>query len=133
MTRRRSKPRTLESPWAFDSILAGTALVRSGATEQGKRLLLQSLRTYSGRRRNATVFELGWWDVYAHSVLGDLDQACAALQQGVAEGYFLNLPALETHPFLAKLRERPCYQQQMALARTKAAAQVEAARNAGLL
>ena len=87
----------LKSPWAGDSILVGTALVQSGATEEGKRLLQQSLRTYSGRRRNATVFELGWWDVYAHSLLGDLDQACAALEQGVAEGYFLNLPTLG-HP-----------------------------------
>ena len=79
------------------------------------------------------VYELAWWDVYAHSLLGDVDQACVALEQGVAEGYFLNLSGLDTHPFLAELRARPCYQQQMALARAKAAAKVETARNAGLL
>ena len=121
------------SPWAFDSVLAGSALLMSGATEQGRQLLRQSVRVYAGRPRNALVYGIEWWDVYAHALLGDFDQACAALKQGVDDGYYLNLPELDVHPLLASLREQPCFQQNLAPARAQAAAQVAAARAAGLL
>ena len=48
-------------------------------------------------------------------------------------GYFLALSELDSDPLLAELRSDPRYQQILAPARAKAAAQVEAARKAGLL
>ena len=74
-----------------------------------------------------------WDDVWAYSALGEHEQAMAALRKGVADGYFLDLFDLDTDPLLAELRSDRRYQQILAPARVKAAAQVAAARAAGLL
>jgi len=74
-----------------------------------------------------------WWDVYAHSLLGDLDEACNALQATAASGFFLDIAEIDVSPWLAPLRARPCYEQALAPARSKAAEQVAAASKAGLL
>jgi len=74
-----------------------------------------------------------WYDVDAYALLGELDRACQAVQETVASGFFLDIAVIDTTPWLAPLRAKPCYQQALAPARAKAAAQVEAARKAGLL
>ena len=55
------------------------------------------------------------------------------MQDAVNSGYFLGLPELDADPLISDLRADPRYQKILAPARAKAAAQVEAARKAGLL
>jgi hypothetical protein len=118
---------------ATDAMQAGIALLRSGATPQGRDLLTAAIGAVAQRPYAAAVAGRGWLDVVAHAQLGEPDQAFAALQEGVDSGYVLGLPALDRDPLLAQLRTDPRYQKILAPARIKAAAQVNAARAAGLL
>jgi hypothetical protein len=74
-----------------------------------------------------------WIEVEGHEYLGERDAALQALKQGVDAGYFQLLADLEQDPFLDDLRKDARYERILVPARAKAAAQIEAARKAGLL
>lgn len=117
-----------------DPFFVGAALLRTGATEQGRILLRHGLQGNAGRPHAALAFfGREWWDVFANAELGDLPGACRALQDAVDAGLILDIRMLDVHPFLAPLRAEPCYARILAPARGKAAEQVDAARAAGLL
>jgi TolB-like protein/Tfp pilus assembly protein PilF len=110
----------------------GIALLRTGARAQGESLLRSVLQARIDRRV-MDLYLQQWSDVVIHAALGEHEQAITALKLGIAEGYFLDIAYLDVDPLLAELRSDPRYQQILAPARAKAAAQVEAARKAGLL
>ena len=137
---RRLAPEMFEQPTAriasafpSDAVLAGAALLQAGATAQGRDLLQRALRANASHAYDQPLFGRGWWDVYADALLDDMPQACNALHAAVASGYFLDLAQIDVDPMLANLRVQPCYQRELAPARVRAAAQVDAARAAGLL
>ena len=121
------------SAFPADAVVVGTALMRTGADAQGRALIRHGLKTNAGRPHGVVVVGRQWWEAFAHAQLDDIAGACAALQDAVANGFFLDLPQLDANPFMAQLRADPCYERNLAPARASAAAQVEAARSAGLL
>ncbi len=127
------KPARLLSNFPGDAVLAGSILVGSGATAQGRELLQRALKANANRPHTQYMFGRFWSDAYAWGALGDTTRACAALREAVAAGNFLEVVAVENWPALAETRKQPCFEQAIAPARAKARAQVEAARNAGLL
>ncbi|MEO7252464.1 MAG: hypothetical protein ABIW30_07650, partial [Arenimonas sp.] len=118
---------------AGNAILAGIALLKTGAKPQGQALLEAVIAALANRPYAAVIAGRGWLEFYAYAQLGQKDRAFTALQDGVNDGYFLSLPELDSDPLLAEFRKDPRYQQILAPARAKAAAQVAAARAAGLL
>jgi TolB-like protein/Tfp pilus assembly protein PilF len=123
----------LTSGYAYDPIMGGMALMESGAQAQGRDLLQRGLEYNASKPIWAMDFGRGWTDVYAWAWLGDDARACAAAREVVAAGYYLDMNQLFVNPHLAKLRKEPCFEAAIAPAKAKAAAQVAAARAAGLL
>ncbi len=115
------------------SVVVGDALLRSGATAQGRVLLLGVTAELAERPISAGAALFAWWDVLAFELLGDREQAIAALERGAAAGVILDLSGLDAHPLLAGLRTDPRFAKILAPARARAAAQVAAAHAAGLL
>lgn len=136
---RKLEPGLFEQPirartgWAFDRLLAGIALMRTGADAQGRALLKAALAINSKLAYGAGLFDRSWYDALIYNLLGDQQSACGALRDAVEHGYFINLDRLDHDPLIADLRALSCYQPTLAPARARAAAQVEAARKAGLL
>ena len=128
-----ARPIVAASDYPGDPIVVGAVLLQTGADEHGREVLRYALKTNVAHAYSQMDFGRRWWDVYAFALLGELDQACAAVQATVASGFFLDIAEIDVAPWLAPLRARPCYEQGLAPARAKAAAQVEAARKAGLL
>ena len=118
---------------AAQAIEAGSALIRTGAPAQGRALIAAAIGAVAGRPYGALIAGRGWLDVLAYAQLGEPDHAFDALRDGVDHGYFLELADLDTNPLLAALRTDPRYMEILAPARTRATAQVEAARQAALL
>ena len=116
-----------------DPIVVGAVLLGTGARDQGREVLEFALKDNAKHPYNQMDFGRRWYDVHAYGLLGEVDQACHALQATVASGFYLDIAEIDVAPWLAPLRAKPCYQQALAPARAKAAAQVEAARKAGLL
>jgi tetratricopeptide (TPR) repeat protein len=116
---------------AEDAALVGNALIHTGSPDQGRRLLRAAIQTQSTRPR---IMDYSEWDlVEFHVALGESEEAFAELKRGVADGFFIDLPQLDSDAELKDFRKDPRYQQVLAPARAKAAAQVAAARKAGLL
>lgn len=128
-----AQPPEMASPFIGDAIMVGTALLQTGARQQGRALLQEALRTSRGRPYANPVLGRGWWDVFAQVQLENVPGACRVLKEAVDSGYFLDIPQLDATPLMEPLRADPCYQRILAPARAKAAAQVAAARKAGLL
>ena len=118
---------------AAQAIEAGSALIRTGAPTQGRALIQAGIAAVAGRPYGALIAGRGWLDVLGYAQLGETEQAFAALRDGVDHGYFLELADLDANPLLAGLRTDPRYMKILAPARSRAAAQVEAARRAELL
>ena len=118
---------------AMDAIAAGVALEQTGATGRGTTLLRAALPALAERPRTSAVAGRGWLDALALDHLGQRDEAFAALRAAVDEGYSLGLADLDADPLAAGLRSDPRYARILAPARARAAAEVEAARAAGLL
>ena len=93
-------------------------------------MLSQAVKVYAD---HPAIGPEGWWDVIGYALLDERDQAIAALERGVAEGRFLDLGNLDDDPLMADLRADPRYEKIVAPARARAAAQVKAAQDAGLL
>jgi TolB-like protein/Tfp pilus assembly protein PilF len=123
----------VHSAYAADPVMAGVALLRTGDAVRGRTLLRRTLQANAQRPHEAGLFGRQWWDAYAYTLLGEPDNACRALRDAVASGYFRGIGILDVDPLLADLRVHPCYRDNLAPARARAAAQVAAARAANLL
>jgi TolB-like protein len=118
---------------AWDALNAGVALVRTGSQAQGRALLQAAIDALGGRPYAAVVAGRTWDVAIAYAQLGDMDRAFAEMQTAVDAGYFLGIADLDAQPLAAALRADPRYAKILAPARARAAAQVDAARAAGLL
>jgi TolB-like protein/tetratricopeptide (TPR) repeat protein len=118
---------------AADAIAVGVALIRTGERARGTALLHAAIDAVARRPYAAAVAGRSWLEVIALEQLGERDRAFAAMQAAVDAGYFLGLADLDADPLVAGLRADPRYARILAPARVQAAAQVEAAREAGLL
>jgi TolB-like protein/Flp pilus assembly protein TadD len=118
---------------AFDALEIGIALIKTGTKPQGRALLEAAITAIADRPYAAVIAGRGWLDVYAYVYLDQPARAFTALQAAVSSGYFLGLAELDTDPLLADLRADSRYMKILAPARARAAAQVNAARAAGLL
>jgi len=127
------RPISPTTDYPGDPVVVGAALLATGEADHAREALQYALKTNGVHPYNQMDFGRRWWDVYAYSLLGDLDQACNALQATVASGFYLDIAEIDVSPWVAPLRARPCYEQTLAPARAKAAEQVEAARKAGFL
>ncbi|HVF35271.1 MAG TPA: hypothetical protein VND91_08100, partial [Candidatus Saccharimonadia bacterium] len=76
---------------------------------------------------------LRWHEVLGHTLLGERERAFAALQRGVARGHSAGVTWLDHDPLYAPMRADPRYEKTIAPARARAAAEVQRARDAGLL
>ena len=85
------KPAKLTSNFPGDAVMAGTLLVGSGATEQGRELLHRALKANAARPHGQFMYGRAWSDVYSWGALGDTKQACAAIREAVAADYFFDL------------------------------------------
>jgi hypothetical protein len=124
------------APWpglAFNALNAGIALRATGEDARGRAWIGAAADMLSKQPYGAVVAGRGWSGVIAPAVLGDEDAALTALRAGVEAGYFQGLADLDADPLLKDLRSDPRYKTILAPARARAAAQVEAARKAGLL
>lgn len=114
--------------------LVGAALLRSGATAQGRALLEQAAQAYRERPvAHGALGTDGWWEVIGYALLDDRDRAIATLERGIAAGHFLDIAELDKDPLLTNLTGDPRYEKVVAPARARAAEQVAAAVAAGLL
>jgi len=118
---------------AWDAIDAGTALLRTGQEARGRALIRSGIASIADRPYAAAVAPRGWLEVQGYEVMGDRTSALAALKRGVDAGYAQGLSGLDADPLLADLRRDPRYERTLAPARAMAAAQIDAAREAGLL
>jgi TolB-like protein/tetratricopeptide (TPR) repeat protein len=125
--------RRLYPAQATDAIQVGAALIRAAASAQGRALLTLAIPAVASRPYASAIAPRGWWEVVAHAQLNEPEQAFVALQAGVSAGYFLGLADIDSDPLLARLRADPRYATILAPARAKAAAQIDAARVAGVL
>jgi hypothetical protein len=123
----------LYPPYIPRFMLVGTTLLRSGATSQGRTLLLAVIAEVAERPINPAVAAYAWWDVLAFELLGERERAIAALERGVGAGIILDIKNLDTSPLLVDLRSDPRYEKIIAPARERMAAQIAAAQAAGLL
>jgi TolB-like protein/Tfp pilus assembly protein PilF len=123
----------LGSSYPEDGILAGRALLGVGAQAQGSDLLRRTLAANASRPILREVTGRGWTEVEGWALLGEPAKACAAVREAVAAGLFINLGQFDVNPEFGELRKDPCLREALAPARAKAAAQVAAARAAGLL
>jgi TolB-like protein/Tfp pilus assembly protein PilF len=123
-------PGTVKYPG--DTVAVAAALIKTGASEQAHMLLRAGIK-------DAAALPIGgslgrrWSEVFAYGLLGEYDNACKALAEAADAGYFKLYVVLENEPALAPLRARPCFERQYARIRSRAEAQVAAARKAGLL
>jgi TolB-like protein/tetratricopeptide (TPR) repeat protein len=115
------------------SVLVGAALLRSGATAQGRALLLGVTAELAARPISGASANFAWWDAVAFELLGERERAIVALERGVEAGAILDIWDLDADPLLAGLRADPRFAKILAPARARAAAQVAAAQAAGLL
>jgi adenylate cyclase len=118
---------------AWHAVHAGIALMRTGEDARGRALVRSGMAVLSTRPYAAAVAHRGWIDVLGHEALGDRDAAIAALRQGVEAGFAQDIADLDVDPLLADLRRDPRYERTIAPARAMARAQVDAAREAGVL
>ncbi|NUS61604.1 MAG: hypothetical protein HOQ01_11710 [Lysobacter sp.] len=118
---------------AWHAVNAGIALMRTGEDARGRALIRSGMAVLSKRPHAATIARRGWTDVLAHEALGDRNAAIAALREGVEAGYAQEITELDVDPMLADLRKDPRYERTLAPARAMARAQIDSARDAGLL
>ena len=138
---RKLAPQLLASPapalnitQADRALDVGAALLRTGAQSQGRALIKSALPLLATRQPGPFFSTVPPWRVVlGHELLGEREQAFAALERRVAGGDFIGLYLLDADPLLADLRADPRYERILAPARAKAAEQVRLARETGLL
>jgi len=127
----RSPPEV--SSYPGDAVMGAQALKGAGEVEQARALAHFGLRANEKIPVKGLVFGKHWTDAMAWAVLDDVPRACAALRATVADGFFLRIAGLENDRIMATVRRDPCFAAALAPAKARAAAQVAAARKAGLL
>ena len=137
---RRQNPRWFDAPpagvystRANAAVQTAAALLRSGDRVRGEALMRAAMASVADRPYPAINGGRGWLEAEGHELLGERDAAVQALQRGVDAGFFQQIADIDADPLLADLHKDPRYDRILAPARAKAAAQVEAARKAGLL
>jgi tetratricopeptide (TPR) repeat protein len=119
----------------YNFLDAAAALIASGEQAQADRVLDYGMRKVVFAREPGSPFggRRGWTEVMAYAFQGKLDKACAAMDAGIATGFYQLSVDLKGEPLLAPLREQPCFAPAYARIRKLADAQVRAAEKAGLL
>ncbi|HEX3123612.1 MAG TPA: tetratricopeptide repeat protein [Rhodanobacteraceae bacterium] len=115
------------------ALLVSVAQMRTGAVDRGHALLRKVVALVAAHPGSRHAWQNAWWEAIAYALLGDNDKAMASLQDGVAAGTVLDIDGLDRIPLLKGLRADPRYEKTIAPARARAAAQVKAAHDAGLL
>ena len=123
----------IDSRRAGDAILAATLLLHAGQPAPARALAAAALAGIQDRPRGALQGGRSWLDVLAYAAIGEDDKALAALQQGVSEGYYLNVAELDAAPMLVRVRANPRFAAILAPARARAAAEIAKARALKLL
>jgi len=123
----------LTTSYASDGIVGAAALLGAGAEAQGRDLARRTLADNATRPILQVDSGRGWTDVYGWALLGDKAKACASVREAGAAGLFTDLSRFDVDPVFASLRKEACFREALAPARARAAAQVAAARAAGLL
>jgi len=126
-------PSNVYSPQAFQALGTGAALMRSGERVRGGALVRAAMASVAERPYAAINGGRTWVDTFGYELLGDREAALRAMQQAVDAGYFQLIADLDSDPLLSDLHKDPRYNRILAPARAKAAAQIEAARKAGVL
>ncbi len=116
----------------FDADDVASALLGLGRREQAQALLRFAIAETLDRPRpgNAGV---GFSRVYAYTLLGEYDKACADLDAAASEGFFAQHPVLLADRDLIDLRKQPCFAPAYARIKAVADRQLGLARAAGLL
>ncbi len=137
---RRQHPRWFDAPpggvyptEANEALETGNAMLLGGDRVRGEGLVRAAMATVANRPYAAVIGGRAWTQVEGNQHLGNHEAALRALRQGVDAGFFQGIADLDCDPLLAALRKDPRYGRTIAPARAKAAAQVQAARAAGLL
>ena len=123
----------LLSNYPGDAVLGGMALVVPAPPSRAATCCAAPWPRMPTAQHVALLYGRGWTDALAWSVLGEPEKACAALREASDAGYFMDLGRIDYSQQMAAVRKRPCYEAALAGARARAAAQGEAARQAGLL
>jgi len=140
--KRKIVPRLVDGPLperlypgeAVEALETGIAFLQSGEDDaKGRALIRAAMAAVADRPYPAIVAGRGWIESVGHAQLGENDAALASIQRAIDAGFFLRVHGLEVDPLLADLRKDPRFAAIIAPARARAAAQVEAARRAGLL
>jgi TolB-like protein/tetratricopeptide (TPR) repeat protein len=114
------------------ALVVGSALLRTDAHEQGRKLIELAIQATETRPSGALP-EWPWGEVIGRDLLGQRDLALAALRRVVDAGGFVDLVILDKDHAFASLRADPRYEAIVAPARAKAAEQVQLAKEARLL
>jgi TolB-like protein/Tfp pilus assembly protein PilF len=123
----------LTTAFPYDGLYGGAALLGAGAQAQGRDLVQRTLAANAARPVLRLDTGRYWSDVYGWALLGDTAKACAATREAAAAGLVVGLAQFDANPAYADLRKQACFREALAPVRAKAAAQVAAARAAGLL
>jgi hypothetical protein len=135
---RMIEPGMFQSPpkvsnYPGDAIMGAEALKGAGEVAQARTLARFALKANEKIPVRGLVYGKRWYDAMAWALLDDVPRACAALRASVADGYFLGIARIESSDIFASVRRDPCFAAALAPAKARAAAQVAAARKAGLL
>ena len=122
----------LRLAWPQSPVDVAKTLIALGDATHAQQLLRYGLTRFASRVHGGDI-GLGWSEVMAHTLLGEPEAACQAMERAITANYFLRLGLLEADPSLAPLRAQPCFAPMLAEARRRSDTQIAAARAAGLL
>jgi TolB-like protein len=116
----------------YDANDLGALLNAMGRGDQAKTILRYGLAATRNRLRYGNS-GLSFGRVYAYTLLGEFDKACADLNAAADEGYFQSYLILAADSDLVELRKQACFAPAYARVKAGADKQIALARKAGLL